>query len=192
MNRIIAGSAKGQRLKVPIKGTRPTSEKVREAIFNILEHENAISHAHVIDIYAGSGALALEALSRGADNAYCVEHHPNTANIILTNATNIGFQEQLTVITDTVERFLTPPAPYIPYLPFHLVFLDPPYAITTDRLNSQLQQLANSHLLLEDAVIVVERDKRSPALTWPNNWNAISHRTWGETTVYFAEVITAV
>ena len=122
--RIIAGSHKGRTLKAPKwQGLRPTSDKLRETLFNILAPR--VEHARVLDVFAGTGAIALEALSRGAQSATCVESDRRAANLIAENAATCGETNRCVIIRDVAERALQRP---LPGGPFDIIVLDPPYA----------------------------------------------------------------
>lgn len=121
--RIIAGAHKGRTLKTPKwQGLRPTSDKLRETLFNILQMR--IEGARVLDVFAGTGAVALEALSRGAVSATCVESDRRAAALIAENAALCGEQDRCVIIRDVVERALLRP---LPGGPFDIIVLDPPY-----------------------------------------------------------------
>jgi 16S rRNA (guanine(966)-N(2))-methyltransferase RsmD len=121
--RIIAGAHKGRTLKAPKwDGLRPTSDKLRETLFNILAPR--VVDARVLDLFAGTGAVALEALSRGAASAVCVESDRRAAALIAENAALCGASDRCVIIRDVVERALQRP---LPGGPFDLVVLDPPY-----------------------------------------------------------------
>ena len=121
--RIIAGAHKGRTLKAPKwEGLRPTSDKLRETLFNILAPR--IAQARVLDVFAGTGAVALEALSRGAAAATCVESDRRAAQLIAANAALCGEQNRCAIIRETVERALSRP---LPGGPFDIIVLDPPY-----------------------------------------------------------------
>ena len=184
MSRIIAGSARGRTLKVPQKGTRPTSDKVREALFSRLDHLGALREARVLDLYAGSGALALEALSRGAQSATLVEYARPAAGICQENISSLGFTSRAQVINQKVERFVTAPGPG----KWDLVFCDPPYDLSKTALDKALQDLATAEVLTPGAVIVVERAKRASAVSWPQGWEEFDVRHYGDTSVYLGEV----
>lgn len=207
MTRIIAGSAKGKTLAVPKKGTRPTSDKVRGAIFSRLQSWNAVDGAQVLDLYAGSGALALEALSRGAAFAVAVEKSAHTARIIRQNAQDSGLVDQMRVSATSVETYLrrtltpgpeprstpttavadpglvSPPSPAPTR--FDLVFVDPPYNLAEDEVATVLRLLAAR--LTPAAVVVVERDARSPQPSLPAGLALIDSKTWGDTRAWFME-----
>src|SRR5690625_4145461 len=122
MTRVIAGSARGVRLRVPAKGTRPTADRVREAMFSRLGHLDALHDARVLDLYAGSGALGIEALSRGARSAVFVEKSAQAARVCRENLAAAGLQGRVHVAA--VATFLSGPA-----RPFHTVLADPPYDV---------------------------------------------------------------
>ncbi|WP_018155475.1 16S rRNA (guanine(966)-N(2))-methyltransferase RsmD [Demetria terragena] len=184
MTRIIAGAAGGRRLRTPPgQGTRPTSDRVREALFARLEHLDVLHEAEVLDLYAGSGALGLEAASRGASSVLFVEADRRAARIVQQNATDLGFS-QTQIRVAAVEKALSIP-PADPYI--DLVFADPPYAIGEHELAAVLE--AVSAWLVSDALLVIERGARSPEPTWPTDTSLIGPRRYGETVVWFAEYI---
>lgn len=184
MTRIIAGSAKGRSLQVPRKGTRPTSDKVRGAIFSRLQAWDAVEGARVLDLYAGSGALALEALSRGAADATLVEKSAAAARVIRLNAEAAGVADHASVKVRGVEAYLRGISEPVT---FDLVFLDPPYRLAEAELTTALQ-LLTPHLS-PGAVVVVERDARSPEPVWPQSsgLTRIDSKTWGDTRAWFLE-----
>lgn len=183
MTRIIAGSAGGRSLRTP-KGdrTRPTSDRVREALFSALAARGALAGARVLDLYAGSGALGLEALSRGAFRATFVETDRAAAGLIRTNAATLGLREAV-VATTRVESFLAGGG----HAAYDLVFLDPPYALATDAVESALAMLVTGGWLAPEALVVLERSTRSAEPAWPLGLAGTTHKRYGETTVWFAE-----
>ncbi|MCF2707113.1 16S rRNA (guanine(966)-N(2))-methyltransferase RsmD [Arcanobacterium haemolyticum] len=176
MTRIVAGSAKGRTLKVPENGTRPTSERVREALFSRLDHKGYIEDCDILDLYAGSGALGLEAASRGARYVRLVESSRKAADCIKRNITSTVLTAQVSVAK--VETWLQGP----PDRRFDLVFIDPPYALGEDELATVLTLLIPH--LASDALVVVERDTRSPEPTWPEGLSLEDERSWGDTRVW--------
>lgn len=194
MTRIIAGAAGGLRLATPAgAGTRPTSDRVREALFSRLEHLDAIAGARVLDLYAGSGALGLEALSRGAANVVLVESARRAADLARRNGRLVeratggsdgGATRRVQVRAEPVLRYLdgTPS-------PVDLAFLDPPYDLSETELARALAALAPH--LNPGALVVVERSTRSPEPGWPAGGAAGLRRSdarrYGETCVWFAE-----
>ncbi|WP_409485289.1 16S rRNA (guanine(966)-N(2))-methyltransferase RsmD [Arsenicicoccus dermatophilus] len=183
MTRIIAGSAGGRRLATPSgAGTRPTSDRVREAIFSRLDHLDVLPGAHVLDLYAGSGALGLETLSRGAASALLVESDRAAAQVISRNAADLGLRGA-TVRRDTVARVLAAAPPQ----PMDLVLVDPPYAVDDDALAAVLAALVDQGWLAPGAVLVVERSSRSAAPRWPEGIEPLADKKYGETTIHYAE-----
>lgn len=185
MTRIISGSAGGRRLQTPSgSSTRPTSDRVREALFSRLEHRGLLDGTNVLDLYAGSGALGLEAASRGAALVLLVESHKAAAKVIRANIAVVGHRA-VRVLPDTVERALAagPPGG----VRMHLVLLDPPYDVGEDPLADVLALLVEHQWLAPDALVVVERSSRSPQPTWPDGLELSGEKRYGETTVWFAE-----
>ncbi len=182
MTRIIAGSARGHRLRVPPKGTRPTSDRVREAMFSRLEHLDAIADARVLDLYAGSGALGLEALSRGARSAVFVEAHSGAARVCQANLRTTGFLDRGAVHTSPVVKFLGNPPPE---LPFHTVLADPPYDL--DEAHEALT-LLTAGWLAPEAVIMWEQPAKDAPVLWPAPLRDLGGRVYGETRLNFAEL----
>ncbi|MFC3893653.1 16S rRNA (guanine(966)-N(2))-methyltransferase RsmD [Lentzea rhizosphaerae] len=182
MTRIVAGTAGGRRLKVPPKGTRPTSERVREALFSSLEAMMDLEGAKVLDLYAGSGALGFEALSRGAGHATFVESDKRAAEVLKGNARELGFGNT-TIANRTAEVFVTGEGDK-----FDVVFADPPYAVSDDELAKVLNGLVPR--LAGDAVLIVERASRSGEPAWPDEVEPLRAKRYGDTAVYWAQVRT--
>jgi 16S rRNA (guanine966-N2)-methyltransferase len=185
MTRIISGSAGGRALRTPAGSmTRPTSDRVREALFSRLEHHGLLVDTHVLDLYAGSGALGLEAASRGASRVLLVESDRKAAKVIARNIDTVG-AAGVRVVMDTVERVLRagPPAG----IRMDLVFIDPPYDISEEALADVLAGLVEHGWLAPEAFIVVERSTRSPQPSWPAGLELSGEKRYGETTVWFAE-----
>lgn len=184
MSRIIAGLAGGHALaSVPGSGTRPTTDRVKEALFSRLEAMDVLTGARVLDLYAGSGALGLESLSRGASSAELVEADAKAAEICQRNAellNRLAGPGAARVSRAKVEQFLQRSAG-----PWDLVFLDPPYPLEESGLSSVLGALVPK--LAEGAVVVVERSVRSPEPDWPAELASFSDRSYGETRLWFAE-----
>jgi 16S rRNA (guanine966-N2)-methyltransferase len=167
--RVVAGKLKGRRLASPAKGAdvRPTADRVREAIFSIL---GDVSGARVLDLYAGTGALAIEALSRGAERATLVDKRPDLAR---RNIADLGLSARAEVIGADAVRFLERgPETY------DLIFCDPPYRLA-DRLEGQLESLIPARLAAGGRLIA-ESDTRGPLrLGLP----AVVERTYGDTAI---------
>jgi 16S rRNA (guanine966-N2)-methyltransferase len=183
MTRIIAGFAGSIPLRVPKTGTRPTSDRVREAIFSALEARDAVAGARVLDLYAGSGALGLEAASRGAASVTLVEKSPpateacrRNARALLTAAPKGTLAIEVTGAP--VQAFLTGSA-----AEWDLVFLDPPYELGAAELAHNLEQLASR--LSDDAVVVIERSSRDPEPAWPEGLELERRKDYGDTTLWW-------
>ncbi len=185
MTRIISGTAGGRRLQTPAgAGTRPTSDRVREALFSRLEHLDVLRGSRVLDLYAGSGALGLEAASRGAATVVLVEANRTAAALARANAALVGAAE-VAVRTSVVERALLagPGAGG----EIDLAFLDPPYDLDEDALADVLTLLVTHRWLAPDALVVVERSARSPEPRWPAGLDAAGERRYGETKMWFGD-----
>ena len=184
MTRIIAGSLGGRLLAVPPKGTRPTTDRVREAIFSRLDHENRLLGAWVLDAFAGSGALGLEALSRGAARAVFVESNPAAVAVIRANAESLGVSRASEVARDKVLPWLGRSTRPVDLATFDLALLDPPYDLPPAELASTLAALVPR--LTPRAAVVVEWSSRSEPPAWPRGLSATESKRYGETTVHYA------
>ncbi|GGM15823.1 16S rRNA (guanine(966)-N(2))-methyltransferase RsmD [Promicromonospora citrea] len=182
MSRIVAGSVGGRSIAVPAKGTRPTSDRVREAIFSRLEHLGVLDGACVLDLYAGSGALGLEAASRGATAVTLVDSARAATDVARRNVTALGLAG-VRVVTATAERHAAGLGP----AGLDLVFLDPPYDLGEEALAAVLEPLAAPGVLADGAVVVVERSTRTPEPSWPAGLERFARKDYGETVVYYAE-----
>ncbi|MGF6821282.1 16S rRNA (guanine966-N2)-methyltransferase [Microbacterium sp. ZKA21] len=183
MTRIIAGDAGGMRLAVPAAGTRPTSDRVRESLFGALEAADAIDGARVLDLYAGSGALGLEALSRGAASADLVELSKAAAGVVRRNALAVSRAtgRAARVHHLGVHAYLLRSAG-----PFDLVFSDPPYDLDDTAMTADLVALAP--LLSDDALVVIERAKRStPPALHAAGLEEVRTKVYGDTALWWAQ-----
>ena len=185
MTRIIAGAVGGRRLAtVPGRTTRPTSDRAREGLFaTVTAVRGELAGAFVLDLYAGSGAVGLEALSRGAADVLLVEADSRAARVIRENIALVGLPGAR-LSTDKVERLLvrgrddgTPPRDF--------VFADPPYAVSDDEVSRILIALADRGWLAPGALIAVERATRSGAPTWPAGYETDRSRRYGEATLWY-------
>lgn len=188
MTRIISGLAGGRRIHTPPgSGTRPTSDRVREALFSRLEHLDVVHHAKVLDLYAGSGALGLEAASRGATSVLLVESDWAAVAVIRKNIADLDMPGvDVGVRADTVERVLLS-GPASEKAPCDLVLVDPPYDVTEEALGDVLTLLVTHGWLSADALVVVERSARSPEPRWPERLDGAGERRYGDTKMWFAD-----
>lgn len=184
MTRIISGFAGSLTLKVPSAGTRPTSDRVREALFSALEAHDVIARARVLDLYAGSGALALEAISRGAASAVLVEKSYAAVQVCKANAALVsgragrGERPSIRIIGKPATSYLSSALDE-----FDLVFIDPPYEVGGLELDHVLEGLVPR--LAPDAVIALERSSRTPAPAWPAGLALDKVSRYGETAIYW-------
>ncbi len=182
MTRIIAGSAGGRRLAVPPgRGTRPTSDRAREGIFLTLGSLYGLDEVRFLDLYAGSGAIGLEALSRGAAEAVLVESDPKAVRTIKDNVRTLGL-EGARVVADKVTRLLAKPPEGGP---FDVVFADPPYAVSDAEVTTVLELLRDHGWLTEEGLVAFERESRGKALVWPDGYVEERVRRYGEASVWY-------
>lgn len=177
MTRIVAGAAKGRRLTVPTRGTRPTSDRAREALFSSVGDVEGLA---VLDLYAGSGAVGLEALSRGASVVTLVEQDRSAVDAITSNAQVVALPGWFVERT-RAEVLLGRPNPRPPY---DLVFADPPYDVPTQTLHPILSDLLAHAWCRPGAVVVVERSARDP-WTWPVGFVGERGRRYGEAMLWY-------
>ncbi|MBU2662122.1 16S rRNA (guanine(966)-N(2))-methyltransferase RsmD [Actinoplanes bogorensis] len=183
MTRIIAGAHGGRRLSAPAGGTtRPTSDRVREAFFSALESMTDLSGVRFADFYAGSGAVGLEALSRGASHTLLVESDGRAARTIRDNIVALKAGSAARLVTGKVAQVVAGPPDGGPY---DVVFADPPYAVTDAELVEVQQSLLDFGWLTADAVVVLERATRGGAVSWVDGITADRSRKYGETTLWY-------
>ena len=183
MTRIVGGAAGGRRISVPEgKGTRPTADRVREALFSALEAalDGGLSDRRFLDLYAGSGAVGLEAASRGAGHVTLVESDPRALKVLRANAQLLGVRAD--VVGQPVERVVAAPA----VAPYDVVFADPPYALSSAALAEVLRDLLAGGWLTDDALVVVERPSRERDWEWPAGLEESRAREYGETVLRYA------
>ncbi|MBL1092885.1 16S rRNA (guanine(966)-N(2))-methyltransferase RsmD [Streptomyces sp. NPDC001739] len=183
MTRVIAGTAGGRRLAVPPgNGTRPTSDRAREGMFSTWESlDGPLTGARVLDLYGGSGAVGLEALSRGAAHVLLVEADARAVRTIRDNVRAVGLPG-VEVRPGKAEQTAAAPPPGEPY---DIVFLDPPYAVSDAELCEILLTLRGQGWLTDDALVTVERSTRGGAFPWPDGFTAIKARRYGEGTLWY-------
>ncbi len=176
MTRIISGEARGRRIKVPPAGTRPTSDRAREGLFSSLQVRFGFIDARVLDLFAGSGALGLEAASRGASEVVLVENHPPAIEVIRHNA---GVVRHPRVRIEEMKA-----STYLAQAPrgyFDMVLADPPYELSDQAVREMLDALVPA--LVDGAAVVVERHRDSPGTDWPAGFEPtgqkLKKRTYG-------------
>jgi 16S rRNA (guanine966-N2)-methyltransferase len=186
MPRIVAGFAGSLTLVVPASGTRPTSDHVREAVFGSLDAADLVRGARVLDLYAGSGALGLEAASRGAMAVTLVDRSPDAVRSCRRNVATVlkaapsGARPGIEIAPESVSAFLRRPSG-----PWDLAFLDPPYDLDEAQLSAELNAL--EPLLAPEARVIVERASRSPEPGWPATLRALRSKRYGDTVVWTAQ-----
>ncbi|UQX03187.1 16S rRNA (guanine(966)-N(2))-methyltransferase RsmD [Streptomyces sp. RerS4] len=182
MTRVIAGSAGGRRLAVPPgTGTRPTSDRMREGLFSTWESLHGVEGARVLDLYGGSGAVGLEALSRGADHTLLVEADAKAAKAIRDNIKTLGLPGA-EFRAGKAEQIVAATAHGDPY---DIVFLDPPYAVEHAELGEILLTLRSNRWITDDALVTVERSTRSGPFPWPEGFEPLRSRKYGEGTLWY-------
>lgn len=191
MTRVIAGTAKGRRLQVPSGSTtRPTSDRAREGLFSTLLSLLDVEGARVLDLYAGSGALGLEAVSRGAASATLVEDDPDAVAALRANVALLGLPGTY-VVAQPVEQFLSATSLSATSLSatsltggvearYDLALVDPPYHVDVEPV-----LVALLPWLASDAIVAVERRSRGPALEWPREYESLRSRRYGEATLWY-------
>jgi 16S rRNA (guanine966-N2)-methyltransferase len=183
--RVIAGAAKGRRLETPRgRGTRPTADRVREALFSSLQRR--LPGARVADLYAGSGALGIEALSRGAATATFVERSRTAYEAIRHNLEVTGLGEDAAVLVARAGPALRDG---LPGGPFDIVLIDPPYDVDPHELAEVLELVADA--LAPGGIVVVEASRRAPAPRWPETLRAGRTRRYGDTVLHEAHPASA-
>ena len=189
MTRIIAGLAGSLKLASPAKVTRPTSDRIRESIFSRLEARDVIDGAKVLDLYAGTGALALEAASRGASFVRLIEKDGKAAAVCSANCkliANALAKEEIDldakVIHKSVQAFLEG----APDQKYDLVFIDPPYEVGNSEISQNFQALKNH--LIESATIVLERSSRDSQPAFGEGYKLEDTKNYGDTVVYWLTI----
>lgn len=183
MTRLIAGMAGGRRLQVPRTGVRPTGDKARGALFNSLGSLVDLDGAAVLDLYAGSGALGLEALSRGARSVVLVESAPSVLPVLRANLASVGLPGGR-VVAGSVPTVVggAPPEQ------FDVVLADPPYATPVEEVLDVLGALVRGGWLAPGAVVVVERSSREQPWEWPTPLTGLRDRRYGEAVLRYGRL----
>lgn len=189
MSRIIAGRRKGQRVAMPPGDrTRPTSDRVRESAFNLIAAwagtagepgDHMLERFSFLDLYGGSGAVGLEAASRGAGPVVAVEKDALTAALARRNAAALGLE--VSIVTASVDAYLATTA----LTAFDVVWFDPPYAVDNQIVSAQVARVLDGGWIAPDGLIVVERSARDEPFAWPSAIRSAWTRTYGETALHF-------
>ncbi|MFI1192561.1 16S rRNA (guanine(966)-N(2))-methyltransferase RsmD [Micromonospora sp. NPDC020750] len=183
MTRIVAGTLGGRRIAAPPgAGTRPTSDRVREALFSAVQADVDLAGARFADLYAGSGAVGLEALSRGAAHVLLVESDPRAARVVRENIAALRAAPAARLVTGRVATVLAAGPDGGPY---DVVFADPPYAVSDAEVTELLAALVDGDWLAADALVVVERSSRTGPVAWVQGVTGERSRRYGETTLWY-------
>jgi 16S rRNA (guanine(966)-N(2))-methyltransferase RsmD len=183
VSRIIAGTYGGRRLSTPDgTDTRPTSDRVREALFSSLDAANLLYGHRFLDLYAGSGAVGLEAASRGADHVLLVESDPRAARVLRGNVEALKAAGKVTISAGRVSSTLAGGPIGGAY---DVVFADPPYAVEEVEITAMMRDLVQHEWLAPDAVLIIERSKRSPEPHWVDGITGDRSRRYGETVLWY-------
>jgi 16S rRNA (guanine966-N2)-methyltransferase len=183
--RIIAGLAKGRSIDAVASSTRPTSDRAREALFSTLTSEfGEFDGLHVLDLYAGTGAIALEALSRGAALVHAVEKDDFAAKAIASNLEKIksaGCPGTFHLYSMNVHRFLEDKASQ----PYHFIYIDPPYEVDDVDVIETLIQLRDGGFIDQQALIAIERNSRVKEISWPEGLEEVRQKKYGQATIFY-------
>jgi 16S rRNA (guanine966-N2)-methyltransferase len=183
--RIIAGLAKGRTIDAVSSSTRPTSDRAREALFSTLTSEfGEFTGLHVLDLYAGTGAIALEALSRGASLVHAVENDDAATKAITSNLENIKTAHCPGIFhlyAMSVHRFLHDKAQQ----PYHFIYIDPPYDVDELDVIETLIQLRDGGYIHPQALIAVERNSRVKEISWPDGLKLLREKNYGQATIFY-------
>ena len=188
--RVISGRFKGMALTTPKPGTRPTTDRTKEAIFSHLDSWGVLDDARVLDLFAGTGALGIEALSRGARELVAVESAAPAAALIAKTLTalkhNRSWEPGMSarVVKARAEKYA---AAASAIAPFGVIFIDPPYAFATEDCNQLLSDMVAHGIAGGNTTIVLERSARSDEPVPPEGWSLAEHREYGETAVWYIE-----
>lgn len=183
--RIIAGMAKGRNIASVASSTRPTSDRAREALFSTLTSEfGGLEDLNVLDLYAGTGAIALESLSRGAAIVHAVEKDEQAQKCIATNFESIKSAQcpgTFHLYGMSVHRFLQDPSA----VKYHFIYIDPPYEVEDIDVIENLIQLKESGFLDPQVLIAVERNSRVKEISWPDGYIAVREKNYGQATIFY-------
>ena len=183
--RIIAGLAKGRSIDAVASSTRPTSDRAREALFSTLTSEfGEFDGLYILDLYAGTGAIALEALSRGAAIVHAVEKDDAAAKAITSNYENMRSAPcpgTFHLYSMSVHRFLQEKAAH----PYHFIYIDPPYEVDDIDVIETLIQLRDGGYLHPQALIAIERNSRVKEISWPEGLEEVREKKYGQATIFY-------
>ena len=183
--RIIAGNAKGRNISSVASATRPTSDRAREALFSTLTSEfGELTDLNVLDLYAGTGAIALESLSRGAAIVHAVEKDEQAQKAIVANFEGLKTAQcpgTFRLYGQSVHRFLQDPAPF----KYHFIYIDPPYEVEDLDVIETLIQLHDGGFLDPQALIAIERNSRVKEISWPHGYVAVREKNYGQATIFY-------
>jgi len=183
--RIIAGLAKGRSIDAVASATRPTSDRAREALFSTLASEfGEFDGLNVLDLYAGTGAIALEALSRGAAIVHAVEKDDSAAKAITSNYENMKSAQcpgTFHLYSMSVHRFLQDKAAHM----YHFIYIDPPYEVEDIDVIETLIQLRDGGYLDPQALIAIERNSRVKEISWPEGFEELREKKYGQATIFY-------
>ncbi len=186
--RIIAGLAKGRTLATVAGATRPTSDRAREGLFSSLLSEfGDFTALNVLDLFAGSGAIGLEALSRGASLVHAVEKNEGACKTITKNSALVATAKppgEFHLFSISAMKFLAIPAPAT----YDIVYVDPPYDYSDVELYKELVQLRAGNFLKADAVIAIERASKSGPVKWPTGYESIRERNYGQALICYGKL----
>jgi 16S rRNA (guanine966-N2)-methyltransferase len=184
--RIIAGVAKGRSLSSVAGATRPTSDRAREAIFSTLTSEfGDFLGLQILDLFAGSGAMGLEALSRGASLVHCVEKDDAAAKTISTNASLVQKAQPVGVFHlfhMSAQKFVEG----TPQNQYHFIYIDPPYDFSDSEISTILEKLHENNFFKDDAVIAIERASKTAQPVWPQGYEPSRTKVYGQASIYYA------
>ena len=181
--RIIAGSSKGKVLFSPTGKTRPTSDRAREGLFSSLDSEfGSMSELNFLDLFSGSGAVGVEALSRGAASVYSIEDHAPTAGIAIKNFELVNSPSgKFTIVTSSAERFVATPH----QVSFDIIFMDPPYEVANEVIEKILVEINSNNLLKRSGIIAIERETKKAQFTWPLPFIEEKVRSYGQGSIFY-------
>jgi len=184
--RIIAGVAKGRSLSSVAGATRPTSDRAREAIFSTLTSEfGDFLGLQILDLFAGSGAMGLEALSRGASLVHCVEKDDAAAKTISTNASLVQKAQPVGVFHlfhMSAQKFVEG----TPQNQYHFIYIDPPYDFSDSEISTILEKLHANNFFKDGAVIAIERASKTKQPVWPHGYEPSRTKVYGQASIYYA------